>query len=88
MSVKKVTIKQAEDKYSWIQTDETLTISFPIKNVLLKNIDILYTDSFLKVNASSIKYFAIIDFPYPIDYENPRNRVQLLDEKLEVFLVK
>jgi hypothetical protein len=75
MSTKKVVIKKAEDKYSWIQTEESLTLSFPIKNVLLKHVDILYTDNFLKVNAANIKYFAIVDFPYSIDYENPRNRV-------------
>jgi hypothetical protein len=40
------------------------------------------------VNATTIKYIAIIDFPHLIDYENPKNRVQLLDEKLEVFLMK
>ena len=54
----------------------------------MKHIDVLYTDEFLKVNASSIKYFAVIDFFKPIDYENPKNRVYLLDESLEVYLIK
>jgi predicted ATP-grasp superfamily ATP-dependent carboligase len=43
---------------------------------------------YLKINASSIKYFAGIDFPLEIDYESPKNKVQLMDESLEIFLVK
>lgn len=53
MTTKKVLIKKQEEKFQWSQTEESLTISFPIKNVLLKNIDILYTDNFLKVNVPS-----------------------------------
>ena len=56
--------------------------------MLLKNIDILYTDNFVKVNVPSIKYISIIDFPHAIDYENPKNRVQLRDESLDVHLIK
>lgn len=88
MTSKKVTIKRQEDKYTWSQTDDSVTIHFPIKNVSLKNIDVLYTDIFLKINAASIKYFTVIDFPCEVDYENSRNRIQLLDERLEVFLIK
>lgn len=88
MTSKKVTYKQNEEKFTWTQTEESLTISFPVKNVLLKNVDILYTDSFVKVNVPSLKYVCIIDFPHLIDYENPKNRVLLHDENLEVFLIK
>lgn len=88
MSLKKVTIKKQEDKYEWSETTDSITLYFPLKNVLLKNIDVLYTDLFLKINASSIKYFSIIDFPLEIDYESPKNKIQLLDERLEVFLIK
>ena len=84
----KVYIRKNEDKFSWTQTEESLTISFPIKNILLKSIDILYTDLFIKVNVPTIKYICIIDFPFAIDYENSRNRVQLHDESLDVFLIK
>ena len=48
----------------------------------------LYTSLFLKVNASSIKYLTQIDFPHEIDSENPRNRVQLMDERLDIYLMK
>ena len=60
----------------------------PIKNVLLKNIDIFYTECMIKINATSIKFITIIDFPHHIDYEHLKNRVQLLDNRLEVFLMK
>lgn len=68
MTTKKVIIKRQEEKYQWSQTEDSLTIYFPMKNVLLKNIDVLYTDLLLKINANSIKYFAVIDFPHEIDY--------------------
>ena len=42
----------------------------------------------MKINARSIKYLTIIDFKHKIDYLNPKNRVQLIDSKLEVFLMK
>jgi hypothetical protein len=88
MSISKVTIKKGDSKYDWFETDENILIKLPIKNVLLKQIDILYTDLMLKINARSIKYLSIIDFKYKIDYLNPKNRVQLIDNKLEVFLKK
>lgn len=49
-------------------------VYIPIKNVLMKNIDIFYTECMLKVNATSIKFIAIIDFPHDIDYEHLKNR--------------
>jgi hypothetical protein len=42
----------------------------------------------LKINAQQIKYLAIIDFKHEIDYLNPKNRVQLIENRLEVFLMK
>ena len=30
----------------------------------------------------------MIDFPFPIDFASPANRVQLTDDSLEVFLIK
>ena len=87
-SVSKVIIKRQGSKYEWSQTDESLTIHLPMTNVLMKQIDILYTDLLLKVNAKSIKYFAAIDFLHEIDHANAKNRAQLLDGRLEVFLIK
>ena len=57
-------------------------------NVLMKQIDILYTDLLLKVNAQSIKYFGAVDFLHEIDHTNPKTRAQLLDGRLEVYLIK
>lgn len=62
--MKKVIIKRQEDKFQWSQTEETLTVYLPIKNVLLKNIDVLITRDFLKVNAPSIRYIQVIDFAH------------------------
>ena len=48
----------------------------------------LYAELVLKVNAPSIRYVQVIDFPFPIDFANPQNRVQLTDDSLEIFLMK
>ena len=40
MSISKVTIKKGEKMYEWAETDESIIIYLPIKNVLLKQIDI------------------------------------------------
>ena len=87
-STSKVIIKDGLKKYEWTQTDESVCVYIPIKNVLLKNIDIFYTECMLKINATSIKFINIIDFTHQVDYEHPKNRVQLLDNRLEVFLMK
>jgi hypothetical protein len=42
----------------------------------------------LKVNVKSTKYVAIIDFLHAIDFQSPKNRVQLVDGRLEVYLIK
>lgn len=84
----KVIIKRNEEKYQWSQTEDALTLTFPLKNVLMKNIDFLQTDTFIKINAPSIKYITVVDFLHTIDYENPNNRVQLHDQGLEVLLMK
>ena len=84
----KTIIKRHEEKFSWSQTEDSLTLNFPLKNVLLKNIDLLQTSAFIKINAPSIKYIAVVDFLHSIDYENPQNRIQLQDTGLEVLLMK
>jgi hypothetical protein len=56
--------------------------------VSLKSVDVLYTPDFIKINVPTIKYFAVVDFANEVDYENPRNKVQLYDEGLEVYLIK
>jgi hypothetical protein len=72
--VTKITRKESLAKYTWTQTKESLTLSFPIKNVALKNIDVMIADLVLKVNVPSIRFFAVIDFPLAIDFEAARNR--------------
>ena len=54
----------------------------------MKNIDVLITKDFIKVNASSIRYICVIDFANPIDHEHPATKVTLMDERLEVNLYK
>ena len=87
-SLSKVTIKEGQDKVQFSQTDEAISIFLPMKNVLLKQISLLYTDLCLKVNVKTTKYVALIDFLHEIDFKSPKNRVQLLDGRLEVYLIK
>ena len=70
----KVYRKESLAKYTWSQTQEALTISFPIKSVALKNIDIMISDLVLKVNVPSIRFFAVIDFPEEVDFDSARNK--------------
>lgn len=65
-----------------------MTFYLPLKNVSMKNIDVLITRDFLKVNASSIRYICVIDFAHHIDYEHPSTKVTLMDEKLEINVFK
>ena len=86
--MKKTTIKKSEGPFKWTQTKDSITISLPVRNVSLKQINVQWTDLCLKVNVPTIRYIQIIDFPFPVDFTNSRNRVQLLDNSLEVYLVK
>ena len=85
---RKVIIKRQEDKFQWSQTEESLTFYLPVKNVSLKNIDVLITRDFIKVNATSIRYICVIDLAQTIDYEHQQTKVTLLDEKLEIIVFK
>ena len=87
-SLSKTIIKSGEKKYEWSQTDEAISVRLPIKNVLLKNIDIFISDLLLKINAQSIKYFAAIDFLHEVEHKNSKNRIQLLDSRLEIMVMK
>lgn len=86
--MKKTTLKKSDGPYSWTQTKDSITVSLPVRNVALKNIHVQWTDLCLKVNVPSIRYIQVIDFPFPIAFTDPRNRVQLLDTSLDVFLIK
>ena len=74
MAARKVVFKKSEGGFKWSQTKESLTVSLPVRNVLMKNVDITISDLCLKVNVPTIKYVQIIDFPFPIDFANPQNR--------------
>ena len=87
-SQSKVIIRPGQSKYQWTQTDESIIVNIPLKGVQMKNVDVFYTECMLKVNATSIKFVAIIDFAHDIDYNHPKNRTQLLDNRMEVFLMK
>lgn len=87
-TVSKVIIKQGTNKYEWSQTDETVSIYISIKNVLMKNVDVFIGDVLLKVNAQVIKFFLAIDFLHEVDHKSGKNKVQLLDDRLEVLLYK
>jgi len=87
-SARKVTVKPSDGKYKWTQTPEALSISLPVKNVLMKHIEILYTEICLKDNVQKLNYVQVIDFPHEIEFENPLNKVTLTDEGLEVYLIK
>jgi len=87
-TVSKIIIKSADKKYEWSQTDETVVVYVTIRNVLLKNIDVFFSDNLLKINAATIKYFLAIDFEEFIDHKNPKNKVQLIDGRLNVLLYK
>jgi hypothetical protein len=88
MTARKVTVKPSEGRYKWSQTPETITISLPVKNVLLKNVEVLYSDLCLKVNAPKINYVEVIDFPAEVEFDSSLNKVQLTDVSLEIFLIK
>ena len=87
-TARKVVVKKSEGAYSWSQTKESLTISLPVRNVLMKDINITIADLCLKVNVPAIKYVQIIDFPFPVDFASTQNRTQLLDDGLELFIMK
>ena len=86
--MRKTTIKKSQQAFNWSQTDESLTISFPVRGVNRKDVDVLYAELVLKVNVKSQRYVQIIDLPFPVDFASRQNRVQLTDEGLEVFLMK
>ena len=71
MSQRKTYLKQSADGYDWSQTKESLSISLPVRNVLMKNVEVTIADLCLKVNVTTIRYVKIIDFPFPIDHASP-----------------
>jgi DNA helicase IV len=60
----------------------------PISGVVMKQIDIMFTDHLVKINAQSIKHFVAVDTLYEIDHKNPKTRAQLLDGRLDIYVIK
>ena len=87
-TISKVIVSKSDGKYKWSQTDEAITIQMPIAGVLMKNMDIMFADHLVKVNAHSIKYFAAVDFLHEIDHKNPKTRAQHLDGRLDIYVIK
>ena len=54
--MKKTTIRKSEGPFKWTQTKDSITISLPVRNVSLKNINVQWTDLCLKVNVPTIRY--------------------------------
>ena len=83
-----VKVVNGASAYTWTQTNESITISFSVRNVLMKNIDFAICDNYVKINISSDKYFQSVDLAHEIRFEDPKNRVNLLDTHLEMYLIK
>ena len=66
--MRKTTFKKSEAGYRWSQTDDSLTISLPVRNVNRKDVDVIFSELCLKVNVAKIRYIQVIDFPFPIDF--------------------
>ena len=53
---RKTTFKKSEAGYRWSQTDDSLTISLPVRNVNRKDVDVIFSELCLKVNVAKIRY--------------------------------
>ena len=54
--MRKATIKNSGPAYQWSQTDESLTISLPVRNVARKDVDVMFAELVLKVNVTKNRY--------------------------------
>ncbi len=65
-----------------------MTIVIPMKNVAVSKVNISLADVYMKVNVPQNKLVLVFDLLHPIVYTSPKNRVQMLQDGLELFLVK
>lgn len=82
----KKTIQTKETQ--WYQTEQTLTIKYPISGVSLKKIDFFLTDNFLKINITERKSIKFFDFHSNIEYQNKGNSFLYINDYLEITLYK
>jgi hypothetical protein len=54
----------------------------------MKNIDIFQSDVLLKINSQPTKFFIAIDFLHEIEHKSQKNKVQLINDVLEVLINK
>eukprot|EP01022_Parablepharisma_sp_SALTPOND_P000843 TRINITY_DN105134_c2_g1_i1.p2 TRINITY_DN105134_c2_g1~~TRINITY_DN105134_c2_g1_i1.p2 ORF type:complete len:748 (+),score=145.54 TRINITY_DN105134_c2_g1_i1:9608-11851(+) len=84
-----ITMETASEKtYTWTQTVDSLTIIVPMKRVPASKVDVYLSETFVKINATPIKLVVALDMFKPIAYQSPKNRVQMRDDGLELYLLK
>jgi len=78
----------SEKCYTWTQTSESITISIPMKRVPASKVDVYLSEVFVKINAAPIKLVVALDLLKPIAYRSPKNKIQMHDDGLEIYLLK
>lgn len=66
----KVVVKDQKERFEWIQSEDSVTIQVPISGVSIKNINVFYSDYFVKINVKEIKFILAIDLDRPIDFKS------------------
>jgi len=54
----------------------------------MKNVNIYYSDYFIKVSIPSQKYILVIDLDQPINFKSPVNRSTYANARLDIWLEK
>lgn len=72
----------------WYQTEQSLTIKYPVSGVSLKKIDFFLADSFLKINITEKNTIKFFDFHDNIDYLNKGTNFLYINDHIEVTLFK
>eukprot|EP00826_Nyctotherus_ovalis_P019980 TRINITY_DN16232_c0_g1_i7.p1 TRINITY_DN16232_c0_g1~~TRINITY_DN16232_c0_g1_i7.p1 ORF type:complete len:668 (-),score=237.84 TRINITY_DN16232_c0_g1_i7:135-2138(-) len=78
----------AEKSYTWTQTVDSITITIPMRRVAASKVDVYLSETYIKVNATSIKLVVVLDLFKAIQYRSPKNRTQMHDDGLELYLQK
>ena len=81
-------IASSDKVYTWTQTADSVTITIPMKRVPASKVDVYLSETFVKINAAPIKLVIALDLLKPIAYQSSKNRIQMRDDGLEVYLLK
>lgn len=84
----KKTYKGPSEKYQVAESVDSFTLTFPVRHVLASDVHVEYFDNFVKVNVRKNNYVEVVDFPRNLDFQNGKNSAQLLDNCLEVLVMK